>query len=218
MILVMAAAAGCTIHFPYDWEYGGEGRGNYRVVFQVIPDDAEVLVNSRMVGLAYEFSNRESALRLSSRNAEIVLKKRGYEEEEVDLSDFDEYEGSREMVVQVKLKPARGYGDKPAEAKEEKEAYEAKSEPVKAPPAEKEPQAEAAGLTAVAFTVTPAEAAIYIKGKFWGIAPADGKIANLKLAPGKYLFEVSKPGYKAFSKEIEIPKAEKFDLKIALEK
>ena len=36
-------------------------------------------------------------------------------------------------------------------------------------------------LTTIILTVTPAETAIYIDGKFWGLAPEAGKIENLRL-------------------------------------
>ena len=105
-----------------------------------------------------------------------------------------------------------------APAPEEQPAYEAKSEPLPAQPEEKPVAAEERFLTQVALTVTPEETAVYIDGKFWGLAPADGKTASLRLPPGKYVFTAYKPGFKNFSREVIIPKQEKFALAIALQK
>ena len=47
-----------------------------RVVLHVVPDDADVLLNGRFIGVAYEFASQGTALRLASRLNELVLKKR----------------------------------------------------------------------------------------------------------------------------------------------
>lgn len=202
----------CSIQFPYD---SYEDYSGYRIVLLVEPDDADVLLNGRLIGLAYEFSTRESALRLASRNNELVLKKRGFVEETVDLGDYT----SRAITLKIKMKPDTLSAAKtPVREETGKEAYEPKTEPVMPLPQDQKQQESAAPSTLVRLEVTPADTAIYLNGKFWGIAPETGKIGTLRLKPGKYLFESFKPGYKPFSREFVVPKQETLDIRINLEK
>lgn len=202
----------CSIQFPYD---SYEDYSGYRIVFLVEPDDADVLLNGRFIGLAYEFSTRESALRLASRNNELVLKKSGFVEEPIDLGDYT----SRAITLKIKMKPDTQFDAKtPVREEMGKEAYEPKTEPVMPLPQDQKQQESSAPSTLVRLEVTPVDTAIYLNGKFWGIAPETGKIGNLRLKPGKYLFEAFKPGYKPFSRESVVPKQETFDIRINLEK
>jgi hypothetical protein len=212
----------CTLNFPYDTmdDYGG-----VHVMMQIVPDDADVLLNGRLIGTAYEFSTLRSSLRLASRQNELVFKKKGYVEESVDLRSYSsrnitlkiemEAEGQRALGVVIPRPPTITGGTAPGKD----QAYEAKSEtPPPLPAGEKPSPAEEPFLTSVILTVTPAEASIYIDGKFWGLAPAEGKIENLRLKPGKYVFEAFKPGFGLYKKEVTIPKGEEFALAISLQK
>jgi len=202
----------CSIQLPYDTyeDYSG-----YRITLMVEPDDAEVMLNGRLIGLAYEFSTRESALRLASRNNELVIKKKGFSEEFVDLGDYT----TRDITVKIKMNPDKRFVAKvPVQEEKGKEEYEPKTEPVIPTPPEQKQQEPLSPPTLVRLEVEPADTAIYLNGKFWGIAPETGTIENLRLKKGKYRFEAFKPGYKTFSREFDIPKAEKFDIKINLEK
>jgi hypothetical protein len=179
-----------------------------------------VLLNGKLIGAAYEFSSVQSALRLASRQNELVFKKNGYAEEAVDLRSYS----SRNITLRINLEPQGGKiasepAGKDVPLKEDNEAYTAETETVPPlPPAEKPVTTEERSLTSVLLTVTPAETAIYIDGKFWGLAPEGGKIENLRLKPGKYVFEAFKPGFSAYKKQVAVPKAEKFTLNIALQK
>jgi len=215
------ASTSCSITMPYDlWE---EDSG-FQIRMQIEPDSAEVFVNGRFIGEAYEFSTWNSALHLASRDNEIVLKGEGFVEEVIDLREYS----SHRITVKVALLRDKGYvptakaaAQKPATATEEEQerkAYEAKTEPVKALPAETAEPSTAVGLTAISLEVAPEEAAIFIDGKFWGLSPQDGKIENLKLKPGRYQFEVYKPGYQLFKQEIAVSKQEKQSIKITLAK
>ncbi len=200
----------CSLNLPYeDYEY----TGGYTVLLRVDPDDAEVLLNGRLVGMAYEFSTGDSALRLASRNNELVIKKQGYAEEAINLRDYS----SHRITVTLSLKPERRSPNAPATATaKEKDAYLAKTEPVKELPplaAQAKPEIPGPEPVQVILDVTPVESAIYISGVFWGIVPESGKIDNLRLKPGKYLLEIIKPGYKPYSKEITATK-EKLALKV----
>jgi hypothetical protein len=210
----IGACAACSINIP--WDAMGDYDGVY-VVMRVSPDDADVLLNGRFIGAAYEFSSSASALRLASRENELVFKKKGFREKVVDLRNYS----SRNITVKVELasleSPAAPVAP-PSPAAEDKQAYEAKAEPLPPQPAEKPAPADERFLTSIALTVTPEETAFYIDGRFWGPAPAAGKAIILRLPPGKYTFTAFHPGFKVFSREITVPKQEKFALDIALEK
>jgi hypothetical protein len=221
MLLVLffvSLGVACTIHFPFDMLDDYEG---VTVVMKVVPDDADVLLNGRFIGAAYEFSTPGSALRLASRLNELAFKKEGYREESVDLRTY----ASRTITLRLNLEerslkaaPEAPGKNLPA-AGENDEAYKAESEtPPPLPADEKAAPEKNRFLATIILTVNPADTALYIDGKFWGVAPDGGKIENLRLEPGKYLFEAFKPGYKSYKKEISVPKQEKFSLDIALQK
>lgn len=212
-LVFIGACAACTLNVP--WEVMDDYDG-VRVVMRVVPDDADVLLNGRFIGAAYEFASQGTALHLASRQNGLVFKKAGYREEAVDLRDYR----SRNITLKVELerRDAPAAADAPAAPAQGDPAYEAKSEPLPPLPADKPLPGEERYLTQVALTVTPEETAIYIDGRFWGLAPAAGRPVDLRLPPGKYSFSAYKPGFKDFSREIIIPKQEKFDLAIALQK
>ena len=222
LVSLMVTLSACTFHFPYDdweWDYS-----EYRVILKVIPDDARVLLNGKWIGEAYEFSTDKSALRLSSRNNELVIKKEGFIEEAIDLYEYN----TRKIIIRLTLRIDKDYtgGVKPGTPAEKatpreaerKPGYEAKTEPVKElppePPEESLPEVKPVD---VILEIQPEEASIYLNGKFWGITPPKGKIENLRLEPGKYTLEVVKPGYQDYKKEIEV-KEQKLKILIKLEK
>lgn len=220
-MLLAGACAACAIHVP--WEVMDDYDG-VRVVMNVTPDDADVLLNGRFIGAAYEYADSRVALRLASRENELAFRKKGFRERVVDLRDYP----SRRVTLRIDLAPeeTRAAGGslpspaapaEPAAAPAEDQAYEAQSEPLPPlPPAR--PADEERFLTEVTLTVTPEETAVYIEGRFWGLAPAAGKVMYLRLPPGKYAVAAFKPGYALFSREIIVPKQEKANLDIALSK
>jgi len=220
--LFIGLGAACTINFPYDVQ---DEIDNVHIVMQITPDDADVLLNGRLIGSAYEFSTPRSALRLASRHNELIFKKKGYEEETADLRSYSSPNITLKIELQAEEPHASGViiprpptisGGTltPGTAK----AAEAKTEPLPPQPAEKPAAGPERPLTTIILTVTPAETAIYIDGKFWGLSPETGKIENLRLHPGKYVFEAFKPGCSAFKKEVVVPKGEQFHLTIAMQK
>jgi hypothetical protein len=222
LVSLIVTFSACTFHFPYDyWDWG---YSEYRVILKVDPDDAQVLLNGKWIGEAYEFSTNDSALRLSSRSNELVIKKEGYVEEAIDLYEYN----TRKIVIRLKLLKDKDYtgppkSKKPAkkvtpEEAERKPGYKAKTEPPKElPPEPTDLTKESITPIEVFLEIQPQEASIYLNGKFWGIAPQSGKIENLRLKPGKYTLEVAKPGYKDYKKEIEV-KEQKLKILIKLEK
>ena len=211
VLILVGALAACSIHVP--WEVLDDYDG-VRVVMRIVPDDADVLLNGRFIGAAYEYAAAGLALRLASRENELVFRKKGYREKVVDLRSYP----SSRITLKFELAPASApAAEEPAApAADEEQAYEAQSEPLKPQPAEQPAQPAERFLTQVSLTVTPEETAVYIDNRFWGLAAA--KAMFLRLPPGKYTFAAFKPGFTPFSKEIAIPKHEKFDLEITLKK
>jgi hypothetical protein len=215
-LFFIGACAACTLNVP--WEVMDDYNG-VRVVMHVVPDDADVLLNGRLIGAAYEFASQGTALRLASRLNELVLKKKGFREKAIDLRDYSSRNINLKVVLESEASPlAVAAEPAPAAAAEDDQAYEAKIETLPPLPAEKPAPPEEKSLTRVTLSVTPEETAVYIDGKFWGLAPADGKTAELRLPPGKYSFSAYKPGFRAYSREVDIPQQEKFALTIALQK
>ncbi len=229
--MMMLSFAACTLHVPYDFEWDS---AVYRIILRVDPDDAEVLLNGKLIGYAYEFSTAEAAMRLASRNNELIIKKEGYAEEEINLHEYS----SHKITIRMKLLEDKDYRPgptarkprprrpepkppvpKPKDDSEERDrAYQPKKEKAKEIPMdEKEQKLPADKPVSVKITISPEEAAIYLDGKFWGLSPQSGKIENLRLKPGKYSLEVVKPGYQTYIKKLYIADQD-LDLNIKLQK
>ncbi|MDQ1355009.1 MAG: hypothetical protein QG657_5318, partial [Acidobacteriota bacterium] len=187
---------------------------DYRVVLVVNPDDADVLLDGKFIGAAYEFA-AAAPLRLHSRNHELVIKKEGYTEEVVNLSSYS----GPDITIRVKLLQDRSNYQAPAKARTGEEPKPKPSmseykpvpkvEPVKEPPTTTEEEMEETSTKKlesvnVTLEIQPKEAAIYLNGKFWGISPENGVIKNLRLEPGKYTLEIVKPGYQSIKKELDV--------------
>ena len=217
ILLVIGAFAACSINIP--WEVMDDYDG-VRVVMHVTPDDADVLLNGRIIGAAYEFASANLALRLASRENELAFRKKGFREKVVDLRAYS----SRRITLKIDLESATAPAAvspapaAPPAAAEDQKAYEAQSEPIPPQPEEKLAPAQERLLTQVTLTVTPEEASVYIDSRFWGLAPAAGKPIFLRLPPGKYAFSAYKPGYRIYSRDVLVPKQEKFVLAIDLQK
>ncbi len=206
LAITVISFSACTLYIPYD--YDTFDYGPLRILFQVEPDDAHILLNGRFIGEAYEFSKPDSALKLDSRKNELVVKKEGYVEEAIDLYSYT----TRKITIHLKMKQESGYeGEKEVKAKTEME---------KVPPREAEEDIDLSEVKAADITleISPPEAAIYLNGKFWGISPKSGKIENLKLKPGSYNIEVTKPGYKTAKQEVVIKDQKELTLTVKLEK
>lgn len=216
VILLTFFVSACTFHFPYDFDQLSRG---FKIIFLVEPDDAKIILNGKFIGEAYEFSRIESALNLSSRNNEIIIKKEGYAEEVIDLYEYT----TQKITIQVKLSKEKesiaGVEKEKTTIIEKKPEYIAKTETEKTLPDELEKDKKVA-LTFVPLIleIEPEEAAIYINGKFWGISPSKAKITNLRLKPGKYIVEVLKPGYKKIKKVLDLSGQTKMEVSIKLDK
>lgn len=205
-ILIMT---GCAFHIPgplfeddYDFYL--------TVRLDIDPDDAEVFLDGRLIGEAYEFADSDSPIRLSSHNHTLTFRRSGYYETVVDL---DEYRGRRIVLVQkLRALPASSVSrvippktELPAAAA----AAEAKAE------AEAETET-ATGRFALILNVQPAEATIYIDNRFWGISPADGQIGRISFTEPEIRIDVLKPGCKPVHKTVKLTEQGE-ELKIVLE-
>lgn len=240
-LLLLVSFSACTVHIPYDMDWD---HPEYRVILVIEPEDAHVLLNGKWIGDAYEFSTYESALVLRSRNNEIIIKKEGFVEEVIDLYDFSsrkitvrikmmkdkEYREERRPARRKRPRRERPQKDgdvkwpePPKKQKVDKETdkpeYKAKTAPPRDIPDEVKTgkQEQPVTVVQVILDIQPAEASIYLDGKFWGIAPPSGKIESLRLKSGKYSLEVVKPGFLPYTKKLNI-KDKKVKLIIKLQK
>lgn len=219
VLLLAFTFSACTIHIPYEW--GSEYR-DYRIILIVEPDNAEVVLDGKFIGEAYEFSQPDSAMRLHSRDHELVIKKEGFKEEVIDLYQYS----TQNITIRLKLlEDKRYYSPKvnrgERDVKREQPVFKPKTETVKEIPLEEKvepkPETGISTVVTVKMEISPNEAAIYLDGRFWGIVPDGGVIDNLRLKTGKYKLEVIKPGYKSYIKDLDV-KNQDIQLVIKLEK
>jgi hypothetical protein len=218
IFLLFSALILSSCAFYWDSEFGAPPY-SARIIFRVDPMDARILLDGRFIGEAVEFSTPETALRLRSRNHEIIIKKKGYVEEAIDLRKFSTRDIDIELTMkeEKRLSAASQKPEVPAEGK--KPEYIAKTAPVIEPEVESGPEKPiVARMVKINFEILPAEAAIYVNGKFWGIAPEGGKIQNQFLKAGTTTIEVVKPGFKSVKKVIELKDQKQLTVTITLEK
>ena len=220
LLAVILLLPACSFNFPSDWD-SEYSYGDYSIVLKVNPDDAHVLLNGKFIGEAYEFSTRASALKIRSARNELVIKKEGYLEEEIDLDKYN----MRKITISLELKPDMVLTRKtvvkpdvappPPPPKEKTEGKVVKEKEV--------PKGEVKSSTPAVFApvileVGPADSSIYVDGKFWGVAPEGGVINNFNLQKGKHRIEVLKPGYKTVQKNINVAGQKELKVIIKLEK
>jgi len=214
IVIFMFFLSGCSFYWPGMME---EDFVEYKITFLIDPDDAQILLNGRFIGEAYEFSKPKSALKVTSRKNEIIIKKKGFAEEAIDLYEYT----TKEIIIKMKLKEEKDYlpekkmikpteeTKKPALDKKKPE-YIPKTLPEKEPTKNlKEEKMMTVKTVSFKLDIQPPDSVIYINGKFWGITPESGTIQNLKLIPGKYKIEILKPGYKTVVKMVEVKVSQK---------
>jgi hypothetical protein len=222
LIAFLFLFSACALTFPPDWEdYDYQP---IRIILKINPDDAQVIFNGKWIGDAYEFSTYKTAIKLNSRNNELIIKREGYIEEVIDLNRYR----SDDVTIRLDLRRDLDYREstkseqkpipktKPVERKNT-EVYQPKTETPPPTVPQEESSVIDAKIVELSLHVLPEESSIYLNGKFLGISPEGGKIENLRLKQGKYSIEVVKPGYKTYKKEWEF-KNPKATLTISLEK
>ena len=220
LMSILLFTSACSLYIPMDLDF--EGR-SIRVLIIAEPDDASVLLNGKLIGEAFEFSTYSSALKLRSRDNELIIKKRGYIEEVIDLYEYS----SSKITVRIKLRPDK-YDQKqppktsvplPQTKKTAKKPEHIAKEvtPIKKEETKKtQTQTAKTAYTDLTLSVTPQEASIYIDGEFFGISPKNGIIKNLKLKSAEHTISVLKPGFKAITYKIDLTGKKKFELSLHL--
>ncbi len=204
-LALLFLSTACTIHIPYDFDMTGE---DCQIMFQVTPEDAKILLNGKLIGEAYEFASWKSALRLSTKSNEVIVKREGYIEEVVDLHAYN----GRKFTVQLNLKrdkfakPVKKIIRKRELIKKDPKGHSSQGVSVK--PKDLDTPDTETGIkikkAIIAMNISPAESAIYLDKKFWGITPPSGKIQNMVLKKGSHTIEVLKPGYRSYRRTLQI--------------
>jgi hypothetical protein len=226
LIPVLLVFFSCTIYLPYSFE---DDEGPYRIILSIDPDDAQVLLNGKLIGDAYEFSTLKTAIRLQSRNNSLIIKKTGYIEEFIDLKKFSDQTITLEIQMKKDQSMARTESPKPARTipseKIKNENIPMKERAENTIAKETTPdishdstEDKIADMVTIQMEIYPEEASIYINSRFFGIVPSDNIINNVRLKPDRYLLEIVKPGFQSYRKELDLTKPEKPELVIKLQK
>lgn len=180
----------------YDLVFYHEGFETIARQYTIYPG-VVIQVEDRMV--RGEAKLPEELLARSSANREERLRRRLERGEEV--ADADRL-GWRERVVAERAARAE---EGPEEAPEEMEgregAYDARSEPAR-----------------LLLAVEPADAAIYLDGRFLGTGDELGARAGLMIDPGDHELEVVRPGYESKTTTFTAEAGEEVELTVELER
>jgi hypothetical protein len=215
LALAFLGSLSCSIYIPGDWD---PWPATYRVVFDVTPEDASVFLNGKFIGLAYEFSTPSSALKLSSLNNELYLKKKGFREKALILSDLYQ-PGSRTLMITETLATSTAPVPVPdtTETDEIPLEYRGTTVPVEQKDEETPitPEAEVKKCQ-LSLTFSHAGAAIFLNGKFIGVSPEDKSITNLPVIRKIHHLAVFKPGFSVFQKTLDLKDRETHSVEILL--
>jgi len=212
---LLLTAFHCSFYIPGDWD---AWPGQYRIILDITPEDSSVYLNGKLIGLAYEFATPQSALKLSSLRNELYLKKAGYVEKALVLSDhYDFY--SRTIVISENLMKS----DRPlpsadtTQSRELPPEYRGEKVPVKEEVDEKPLEDPPVTDTCrVSLTFSHADASIFLDGRFIGISPESKSISNLSLTAEKHHLVVFKPGYQVYRKTIDLSGKDRLAIDIKL--
>lgn len=160
----------------------------------VSPKDAQVIVDGEHRGIANAFDGAPAFLELSPGRHKIEFQRDGYEP----------------VALIVSIEPGEIVGIDLA-LKETREAA--------GPAAGKTYQLETEGTGYVELDATPADAAVYVDGSFFGIA-SQFQVAGHKimLRAGNHTIEIGKPGYYVYKGNVTIVDKDTVKLSVSLEK
>jgi hypothetical protein len=199
-------------HYVYNYDFGS-------LRLQVEPDDAEVYVDGYYAGEVDDFNGIFQRLHVRPGRHEIAFKRRGFRTHRVKVY----VPVGSTLKVRYEMQPGQasdvteaviGAPDEMERADKARALPTLEGEDEEA--IEDEPPASASGRPAeVRLAVKPADAAVYVDGRFLG----NGEdVDELQLAPGKHRVEVVRPGFATFEKDIELTAGEGRDLKVELDK
>ncbi len=206
---------------PY---YSVHVRSYGSIRLQVHPKDAEVLVDGGYAGTVDDFDGIFQRLHVRPGRHELTFRCEGYKTHH--MRAYAPFDGTLRIRYEMERGPSneetssvvgRPSDDDP---EEDAPAIAAGSDSDRDDEAEEtdEPAAEAAPRPATAevkLEVQPADAAVYIDGKFAGNAD---DVDDLRLPPGRHRIEVVRPGRTTFEKDIEVSAGQSLVLKVALDK
>jgi hypothetical protein len=199
---------------------GGRGVSSEPVTIRLIsdPEDAQVHVDGRLVGVVGEFDDVAQRLRLTPGSHEIVIRKSGYvshrivlyaeEGDDIKIRHFLE-KGSGETSESVGQAPPR----RPRSVETPAAPVVAPAEPER-PREQEEAEVEddAATLT---VNVVPSDASVYVDGRFQGTST---DVDELELLPGPHTVEVVRPGYRSIELQVRLERGKDKSVDVRLEK
>lgn len=209
-------------YYGGDGYYGGGGNdgpaysnaGGLRLLVE--PEDARVYVDGYYAGVVDDFDGMSQRLNLAPGRHEIAFQKDGYVSHRIKV-----YVGAN-STLKIRYSMEKGSGPETmedlagdrglAEDRSVPQGYgpEGPAPQPQAPAVEPRPQSEppagfaydgssAPGLLNV--NVTPADASVYVDGRFIGSAKQAGE---LELRPGRHRIEVVRPGYRTAERDLTI--------------
>ena len=187
----------------------------------VTPEHARVILNGELIGVADDFDGYPGYLYLRPGHYTLEFTLKGYRSEKIEI---DAQPG---RYVPVELKLQRVPGEKPAPWYDRPEGLpvsrvfgpkEGGQPPATAPGPDPSLRPELRGQTrapgsasrsatgaALDLRVTPANAAVYIDGRFAGTAEELGRLERgLAVAPGRHRIEVVAPGSTPKSFDVDV--------------
>jgi len=203
--------------YRYSGGYYGE-TGSLRLL--VDPPETRVFVDGYYSGVVDDYDGLFQRLHLSRGRHEIGFKLDGYQSYRVRVYVTPDH------TLKIKHDMIRGTG----EAVEDLSGGYAEAEAPPPPPdrdvrAEAEPRderapepaydREASGPGHLRFDVRPDDASIYVDGEFRGPAR---RLRELQVPAGRHLIEVVRPGYRTFSREVEVKPGRTEDVGIDMDR
>lgn len=210
--------------YPYYRSYTEGDAGGLRLLVE--PTDARVYVDGYYAGEVDDFDGMFQRLNVAPGRHEITLKKDGYRTHRIKIFAaeggtvkvrFSMEKGSGPDTMED-LAGERGLGEERRRDARDDDRYEGTADRDDRPTSREredapvdEPQRDVAPAVGFAdgnaapgllsLNVTPADASVYVDGKFVGSARQTGE---LELRPGRHRIEVVRPGYRTGEREVTI--------------
>ena len=211
-------------YYPYfgGWNYPSYGYGGYydprgALRLEVKPDKAKVYVDGSYAGIVDDFDGRFQRLYLPPGRHRITVKLEGFK-----THRWTVYAPSGN-TLKLRYEMSQGTGEDAADdlagstsAGNRSERNENPRELVdRDPDVNRDEVSQMVAPAGVQLNVQPGDASVYVDGRFSGSA---GQVRALQLPPGRHRIEVVRPGFRTFSRDVDIEASHTVDLEIAMEK